>query len=137
MPAQSQAEIIADKFTEIPNEYQALKTEDIDIPYFSPEEVPQFEPARVWILLSQLKTNKATIKGDFPSKLTKMFAAYLAEPLTDIVNTSIRQGEYPKIYKFEISNPVPKQYPPKSTSEIRNISGLLNLDKIMEKPLSI
>ena len=89
---QSEEESIADKFTEIPNEYSALKTEDIDIPYFSPEEVPQFEPARVWILLSQLKTNKATIQGDFPSKLTKMFAAYLAEPLTDIINTSIRRN---------------------------------------------
>ena len=31
---------------------------------------------------------------------------------------------------------MPKSYPPKNLSEIRNISGLLNFDKIMEKMLS-
>ena len=45
-------------------------------------------------------------------------------------------SKYPKIYKFEVSTPVPKQYPPKDTSEIRNISGLLTYDKIMETLLS-
>jgi hypothetical protein len=128
--------MIADKFTSIPNEYDALKSEDISGPSFSPDEVPQFEPSRVWLLLAQLKTNKATVPGDFPAKLIKMFAAYLAEPLTDIINTSIRRGEYPKLYKFEISTPLPKKYPPRITSEIRNISGLLQFDKITETLLA-
>ena len=74
--------------------------------------------------------------GDFPPKLIKMFAAYLAEPLTDIINTSIRRGEYPKIFKYEVSTPVPKQYPPQKISEMRNISGLLTFDKIMETLLA-
>jgi hypothetical protein len=104
--------LIADKFASIPNEYQLLKTEDVFVPPFSPEDVPQFEPSRVWLLLSQLKTNKATVPGDFPAKLTKMFAAYLAEPLTDIINTSVKRGEYPQLYKFEISTPVPKKLSP-------------------------
>ena len=90
----------------------------------------------MWLLLTQLKTNKATVPGDFPVKLIKMFAAYLAEPLTDIFNTSVRRGEYPQIYKFEVCTPVPKSFPVKSTSEIRNISGLLTFDKIMEKLLA-
>ena len=66
----------------------------------------------------------------------KQFAAYLAEPFTDIVNTSIRRGEYPQVYKFEVCTPVPKCYPPKDTSQIRNFSGLLNFDKQMEKLIS-
>jgi hypothetical protein len=61
-----------------------------------------------------------------------MFAAYLAEPLADIIKTSIGQGEYPNLYKIEVSTPVPNEYPPRSTSEIRNISGLINFDKITE-----
>ena len=81
-------------------------------------------------------TNKATIQGDFPPKLTKFFAAYLAEPLTDVINTSIRRGEYPKLYKYEISTPIPKKFPPKNTSEIHNISGLLSYDQIMETLLA-
>ena len=44
--------------------------------------------------------------------------------------------EYPQIYKYEICTPVPKTNPPQTTSEVRNISGLLNFDKIMEKLLS-
>ena len=54
---QDQAEKIADKFTSIPNQYEKLKTEDISFPPFTQEEIPQIEPSRVWVLLSQLKTN--------------------------------------------------------------------------------
>ena len=84
----------------------------------------------------KLKANKATVPGDFPPKLTKIFAAYIAEPLTDVINTSIRRGEYPQIYKYEVSTPIPKNYPPKDLTEIRNISGLLTFDKIMESLLA-
>ena len=133
---QKQAEIIADKFASIQNEYQSLNSEDIKIPSFSEKDIPQFQPSQVWLLLSKLQTNKATVPGDFPAKLMKHFAAYMAEPLTDIVNTSIKRGEYPKIYKFEVSTPVPKSYPTISTSQLRNISGLLTCDKIMEKLIS-
>ena len=86
--------------------------------------------------LLQLETNKSTVQGDFPAKLTKQFAAYLAEPLTDIYNTTLRRGEYPEIYKFEISTPVTKVHPPRKISDLRNISGLLNFDKVLEKLIS-
>ena len=133
---QQQAEMIADKFASIPNEYDALQTEDISVPSYSESEIPQFTPAQVWFALSRIATNKATVEGDFPARLIKLFAAYLAEPLTDIYNTGIRRGEYPRIYKYEISTPVPKSYPTESLSQLRNISGLLNFDKIYEKLIS-
>ena len=60
----------------------------------------------------------------------------MPDPLTDAYNTSLRRGEYPRIYKFEISTPVPKIYPTESTSQLRNISGLLNFDNILEKLIS-
>ena len=83
--------------------------------------------------MSELKTNKATVSGDIPAKIIKMFAAFLADPLCDIINTGIRRGEYPNIYKKEISTPVPKKFPPKDLSEVRNISGLFVFDKVIEK----
>ena len=46
------------------------------------------------------------------------------------------QGEYPQIYKYEITTPVPKKYPVKSIDQMRNISGLHTCDKIFEKLLS-
>ena len=132
-----QAEVIAEKFSSIQNEYEEIKKEDIMIPPFEEDDIPQFHPAQVWLLMCKLKTNKATVPGDFPAKLIKHFAAYLAEPFTDIVNTSIKRGEYPQIYKFETCTPVPKvPHQPQNTSQIRNISGLLNFDKLMEKLIS-
>ena len=99
-------------------------------------EIPQFLPAQVWFALSRIKTNKATVPGDFPARLIKQFAAYLADPLTDIFNTGMKRGEYPRIYKYEISTPVPKSFPTDSVSSLRNISGLLSFDKIYEKLIS-
>ena len=53
-----------------------------------------------------------------------------------MINTAVRRGEYPQLYKYEICTPVPKCYPPRSTSDMRSISGLLTFDKIMEKLIS-
>ena len=88
-----------------------MKTDDISVPPFEKSEIPHFSPAQVWFALTKINTNKATVSGDIPAKLIKLFAAYLAEPLTDILNTSVGRGEYPKIYKFEVFTPVQKFIP--------------------------
>ena len=66
---QQQAELIAEKFSAIQNEYLPLKTDDISIPHFEEKDIPQFQPAQVWFALSRLDTNKATVPGDFPATL--------------------------------------------------------------------
>ena len=81
---QQQSEVIAEKFANIQNEYQPLKSEDISVPPFEQKDIPQFHPAQVWYLLTKIQTNKATVSGDFPAKLIKHFAAHLAETLADI-----------------------------------------------------
>ena len=45
----------------------------------------------------------------------------------------MKRGEYPDIFKFEVCTPVPKTQPVQNTSQLRNISGLLNFDKVYEK----
>ena len=94
---QQQAEVIAEKFAAIPNSYQPLKTEDVNVPHFEASEIPHINPSQVWFALSRLDTNKATVQGDFPARLTKQFAAYLAEPLADIFNSGLHRGEYSDI----------------------------------------
>ena len=131
-----QVEMIADHKAKISNLYEPLLKDDIKIPPFSTEDIPQFLPRQVWLKLCQLKTNKGTVRGDLPAKIWKIFAAYLAEPLTDIFNTSLSRAEYPKIYKFEIQTPVAKVIPCLKLEQIRNISGLLTPDKIFETLLS-
>ena len=56
-----------------------------------------------------------------PKSRGKNIAAYLSEPLTDIINTGLIRGEYPDIYKYEICTPVPKKFPPEKVLEMRNI----------------
>ena len=133
LPDEEQVELIADRFASIQNEYDAIKPEEIDVPEFSLDQVPQFRPSQVWFALSRISTNKSTVTGDIPAKVVRRFAAYLAEPLTDIYNTALLKGEYPNIYKIETCTPVPKVYPTETLSQLRNISGLLNFDKIFEK----
>ena len=133
---QEQADVIANQFAKIQNEYEPLNKDDILLPSFKESQVPHFSSAQVWFALQKLDVNKATVTGDVPAKLLKEFAAYLAEPLADILNSSVGRGEYPKIYKFEVSTPVPKVHPTEKVSQLRNISGLFNFDKIMEKLLA-
>ena len=80
-----------------------------------------------------MDSNKSSVEGDVPAKLLKHFSKQLAIPVADVINASIKQGSWPEIFKLEIVTPVPKVFPPKSIDELRNISGLLNLDKVAEK----
>ena len=131
-----QAAKLADQFSEIPNQYDQLRTEDIHIKDININEIPQFQSVQVWLLLTQLKTNKSTIPGDISVRVYKELAAYICEPLTHVYNSSLLQGQYPSIYKFELSTPVPKKYPIEKMSQMRNISGLLTADKVFESLLS-
>ena len=131
-----QASKLADKFSEIPNQYDQLRKEYIHIEDIQLNEIPQFKSVQVWLLLTQLKTNKSVIPGDISARVYKELAVYLCEPLTHVYNSSLLQGQYPSIYKFELSTPVPKKHPVEKMSQMRNISGLLTSDKVFESLLS-
>ena len=136
LSAQEQCELIADDFSEIPNSYSPLHKEDIQIPKFSVSDIPQFKEAQVWKKIVAMKSQKSCRSGDVPANIFKIFAAYLAEPITNIINCSISTGSYPDIWKEEIATPIPKSYPTQKLSHLRNISGLLNWYKIYESLLS-
>ena len=131
-----QAERIADKFASVSQEYDKLNSEDIEVPEFYQDQIPQFEECEVSDILSKMDTNKSSVNGDIPAKLLKTFATGLARPVTNLINSSIVQGKWPDIFKLEIVTPVPKEFPPKDIDQLRNISGLLNLGKVAEKLVS-
>ena len=81
-----QAEQIADKFAQVSQEYEKLKTEDINIPIFAEKEIPQFTEDEVRIILSQMDTNKSTVNGDIPAALLKYVCLFFAASLTDLFN---------------------------------------------------
>jgi hypothetical protein len=133
---QEKAERIADHVTFIPNQFAPLSKDDIKIPPFSPGDIPQFPPSLVWLQLTKLQTNKSMVPRDIPAKFWKTFAAYFAEPLMDVINTSLVKGQYLNIFKFEVQTPVANVRPCPILDQIRSISGLLTADKIMESLIS-
>ena len=136
LPNITQVELIADKFAAISQEYDKLEDSDIDVPEFSTDDVPIVTVDAVEEALAQMDTNKSNVEGDVPAKILKYFAKQLAVPVADVINSSIKQGCWPDIFKLEMVTPVPKVNPPKNDDDLRNISGLLNLDKISEKIIS-
>ena len=136
LPNEAQAELIANKFSEVSLEYDSLKSEDIDVPEFNNDEIPQVTEEEVFKTLNEIKTNKSSVRGDVPGKVWKHLAKQLKKPLTNVINTSIKQGIWPDILKHDTVTPVPKKFPPRTVSELRNISGLLNLDRVFEKIVS-
>jgi hypothetical protein len=133
---EEQAEMIADNFSKISQEYDALNTCDISIPSFEESLIPHISQTEVKKALQEVKTKVSTVPGDIPATILKTFALQLSAPLTDIINTSINLGQWPDIFKIEAVTPVPKVYPPKDIDELRNISGLKNLNKVSEKILA-
>ena len=132
-----QAEIIADNFSKISNQYESIDPAQIARHTTGAEGnqkcMPVFEPYQVHEYLRKIKTNTATVKGDIPAKITKEFAPELSGPLSDILNCRVSRGEYPYIWKLEMVTPAAKIHPPASVNDLRKISGLKNFSKIAEK----
>ena len=98
---EEQAEMIADNFSKISQEYDALNTCDISIPSFSEDTIPHISQSEVKKALDEVKTKVSTIPGDIPASILKTFSLQLSAPLTDIINTSIKLGQWPDIFKLK------------------------------------
>ena len=133
---QEQVEAIADRISAVSQEYEPLRKEDIEIPYYSEESIPQFSVQQVREIFLKMKVKKATAPGDIPAKFIKDFAFYLAIPFTDYINCSIRPGQCGSLYKYETITPVPKVNSPGTIDDLRPISNLFNFYKLAEALIS-
>ena len=98
---QQQAEVIADNFSRISNEYQPINKSDINLDHATNNKAaPVIEPHQVYEYLRKIKVKSSTVKDDIPAKVIKEFAAELAVPLSDIITCMIQRGEYPDIWKI-------------------------------------
>ena len=86
--------------------------------------VPQFTPLQVLEQLLKLKSKKATASDDIPAEILKEYAEYVCEPLCHLLNSCIRRGEYPRIWKMEAQTPILKEFPILNIDMLRNISIL-------------
>ena len=131
----SQAEIIADHYAEISNSFEPLNKEDFQefLTKNSSSLPPTVEIGSVVQKIKSMNKKAATLEGDIPMKVIAEFAEELAFPLSNIVNESLIQGVYPKMWKIETVTPVPKVYPAEKLTQLRKISGLVNFSKVTDK----
>ena len=75
--------------------------------------------------LRKVKTNKATVPDNVPDWILKNHANILAGPLTEIFNSSLREGVIPETWKYANVIPLPKLNSPNTKiieKDIRPIS---------------
>ena len=133
---QEQTELIADTYEEVANRYEPLEDNDIDLPEVPKGSYPKITVKVLYNYLTKIKTNTATVHNDIPAKVIKKYAKYLCYPLCHIINTQIRRGEFPNIWKIEQVTPIPKVYPALLRSQLRKISIFKQFGKIAEKIIS-
>ena len=133
---QGQAEKNADRFWSVRQQFDAVNPNEIKIPKYDISSIPQFTHMEVMLKLKAINPKKAVPEGDIPPKILKTYAEYFSTPVTDIINTSIRQGIQPQMWKKENVTPVAKVFPPKLLKNLRSIGGLMSFNKIQEKLIS-
>ena len=133
LPNIEQAEIIADSFGKVSNEYEPLDRSAIKLPTLKSEDYIKVTPSEVLEVLRSMNANKAVPKSDISTKIFKAFADQLCEPIAMLINDAIFTGYWPEFLKVETVTPVPKVKSPQTVDDLRKICGLLNLSKILEK----
>ncbi|PFX16746.1 hypothetical protein AWC38_SpisGene18968 [Stylophora pistillata] len=104
------------------------------LPAFLPAEAeaPFLQPHEGCKKLLAIKASKAHGPDNLPCRIVKEFAYELAEPITTILNTSLRSGTVPAAWKESNIIPIPKVHPPMDEGDTRPISLTLCLSKVLE-----
>ena len=128
-----QAELIAESFAKISNEYAPLDRSMIQVQDIDKSCYLKTSAKEVADTISSLNANKSVPKNDIPTKVLKRFSGLICEPISELINDCIAEGVWPDFLKIESVTPVPKVAHPQSANDLRKIAGLPNLSKVMEK----
>ena len=141
LSAEESANLLADFFSKISQEF-----DPIDPSNFSPalklklssatSEVPYLEEYQIYKKITAAKKPDSAVPGDLPKKVVKAFSVELATPMMIIFNKITESAEYPQQWIREHQSSIPKQYPPNSEEDLRNISCTPFFSKVYEAFLS-
>ena len=127
------AEEIARSFASVSQEYSALDRTMLPsfLPAGKPEQVTVFQ---VIENIKNLGKTKSTLPIDIPDRLRIECALDLAEPLTDIFNSCLRDGRFPAMWRREWCTPVPKPKDGalKTCDDFRKVASTSDFSKIFE-----
>ena len=126
------AQEIAEYYAKVSNEYGPVDVEQLPC-YLPAPPAPQVEEHVVYERIRRLKKTRSTLPIDLPNKLRLSCAVELTEPVTNIINSCLVEGKYPKIWKQEYVTPCPKVSNPKEIKDLRKISCTSDFSKLFEK----
>ena len=142
LSAQQSAEIIADHFSSISQDYEPIEVDNFPprirevLKYPDLSMTPVLEEYQVYKRISKAKKPNSTVPGDLPKKIVQEFGCELTAPVTTIFNSILRTLEYPRQWVIEQQIPLPKVHPPSSEDELRNIAKTAFFSKVFESLLS-
>ena len=105
---QKQEQKVAESFANVPQEYCPIDLTKLSA-YLPAEEPPQLHVYDVYTKILNPKLTKITLPIDLPENLKRENAELLAQPLTNIFNTCLREGVSPRIWKHKWCTPVQKK----------------------------
>ena len=130
---QEAVEEVARSMAAVSQSYQPISFSEL--PCYLPAQEP--EQVTIFQVLEKIKTTKktrSTLPIDIPDKLRQECALDLAEPLTDIINSCLRNQVFPIMWRREWVSALPK---PKrellTCSDLRKIASTSDYSKIFEK----
>ena len=120
-------------FVNLSSDFQPLELEDD--PSYQAECLPDMlaDPYQAYHALKEVKCHESVAPDEIPNKILRDFAFELSPMVSDIYNSTFRQGKIPEQLKSSIVSPIPKCMPPKSIEDdLRPISLTPQIAKIME-----
>jgi len=132
------AELIADHFSQISQEFEPLKVENLPkatqeyLNHMSFCQTPVLSTYQVYERIKKSKKPMSQVPGDLHPKLVKSFPDLLVEPVTAIYNEITETSVYPKQWKKEYQIPLPKVEIPESEDDLRNIAKTAFFSKVYE-----
>ena len=125
------AAIVGQSFASVSQEYTQI--DRMQLPAFLPAGRPeQVNVMQVFRRIKMLGKTKSTLPIDIPDKLRIECALDLAEPLTDIINTCLKDGRFPIAWRREWVTPVPKKKEVETCKDLRKVASTSDSSKIFE-----
>ena len=128
------AEAVAQSFASVSQEYSPL--DRTRLPAFLPAGRPmQVSIFQVMDRIKRIGKTKSTLPIDIPDRLRTECALDLAEPMTDIINSCLLAGSFPRAWRREWVTPVPKLKPGeelKNCDDVRKVASTSDYSKVFE-----
>ena len=96
-------------------------------------EIPLVKSNEVYSKILAAKKPNSSVPGDIPKRIIQEFSRDLVQPLTILINSSLKHLEYPNSWKLEYATPIGKITHPESNSDLRLISLTKFFSKVFEK----